>query len=134
MKIAWREYLSVGVAEIDDQHKLLFEHIDTLLTAYEQGAGSEELRRLFDFLDAYVATHFDDEERLMQRLGFPDLERHREQHQGFIGDLATLKGRMEVEGPTESLITSVGMVTVGWLIEHISVMDRAIGAFAKKRP
>ena len=133
MKIAWQEYLSVGVAEIDAQHKLLFENIDALLTAHERGLGSEEVCRLFTFLDAYVATHFADEERLMQRIGFPELLKHREQHQTFIGDLSKLKERLGIEGPTESLITSVGMVTVGWLIEHISVMDRAIGRFAKER-
>ena|SRR6185369_11439796 len=134
MKIAWQEYLSVGVAEIDAQHRLLFEKINALLTAHERGVGSEEVGRLFTFLDTYVATHFADEERLMERVGFPDRQKHRAQHQAFSGELAKLKERLALEGPTESLITSAGMVMVGWLIEHISVMDRAIGKFAKDRP
>ena len=133
MKIEWQEYLSVGVAKIDLQHKLLFENINALLKAHEEGRGSDEVSRLFFFLDTYVATHFADEERLMQRLGFPDFQKHREQHQAFSGEVAALKERLLSEGPTESLVTSMGLVTTGWLIEHISVMDRAIGRFVKER-
>ena len=133
MKIEWQEYLSVGVAKIDLQHKLLFENINALLKAHEEGRGNDEVSRLFFFLDTYVATHFADEERLMQRLGFPDFQKHREQHQAFSGEVAALKERLLSEGPTESLVTSMGLVTTGWLIEHISVMDRAIGRFVKER-
>jgi hemerythrin len=133
MAIEWQEYLSVGVPEIDLQHQQLFAKVNALLKAHERGASDEEVTRLFLFLDTYVVTHFRDEERLMQQLGFPHLPAHREQHQAFVGRIAKLKERLAGEGPTESLVTSAGMVLVGWLIEHISGMDRAIGQFVKER-
>lgn len=133
MKVEWGEYLSVGVAEIDSQHRLLFDKFNAFLAAREKGLSAEEVNRLFSFLGTYVITHFSDEERLMQRLGFPDLQRHREAHQEFARRVAALKERLEKEGPTQSLVTTSSLFINGWLIEHIARMDRAIGRFMNEK-
>ncbi|HEY6871636.1 MAG TPA: hemerythrin family protein [Geobacteraceae bacterium] len=133
MKIEWGDYLSVGMAEIDDQHKLLFDKFNALLAACDAGSGAAEVNRLFSFLSTYVVTHFSDEERLMRRIGFPDLPKHREMHQAFIRQVGALKARLNSEGPTRELVLSVSLTINGWLIEHISRMDRAIGRFAKEK-
>lgn len=133
MKIAWGEHLSVGVAEIDNQHKALFEKFNAFLASCENGNSADEVRRLFWFLGAYVVTHFSDEERLMQRLGFSEVQRHREAHQDFARQVTTLKERLATEGPTQSLISAAFLTINGWLIEHISRMDRAIGRFALEK-
>lgn len=133
MKIEWHEYLSVGVAEIDQQHRLLFDKFNTFFAACEEGRGEEEVARLFWFLNAYIATHFADEERLQQEIGFPGYQKHREQHLALTREVAALKERLASEGPSRSLVSSVGLLMTGWLIEHISVMDRAIGRFVKER-
>jgi len=133
MKIEWNDYLSVGVAEIDNQHKLLFDKFNAFLAACEAERGCEEVSRLLWFLDAYVATHFTDEEALQKRIGFPDYPKHREQHQEFARKLAELKERLQAEGPSRSLISTATLTMTGWLIEHINRMDRAIGLFMKER-
>ena len=129
MKVEWQEYLSVGVEEIDLQHKLLFDKYNAFFTAYYEGRGAEEVIRLFSFLGDYVATHFSDEERLQQRIGFPDYQKHREQHLQLTRKVAELKERLGKEGPGPGIISSAGLLMTGWLIEHISIMDRAIGRF-----
>jgi len=133
MKVEWQEYLSVGVVEIDHQHKFLFDKFNALLAACEKGCGAEEVNRLFAFLGAYVIIHFSDEERLMQRLGFPDFQKHRELHQAFTLQVAELNERLINEGPTQSLISTICLTINGWLIQHISVLDRALGRFAKDK-
>jgi hemerythrin len=133
MKVEWAEYLSVGVAEIDDQHKLLFDKFNALLAACDTGSSADEVNRLFSFLGTYVVTHFSDEERLMQRLGFPDYPKHREMHQDFIRQVDALRERLESEGPIQRLVTSLTLAINGWLIEHISRMDRAVGRFVKEK-
>ena len=132
MKIEWPEYLSVGVAEIDHQHRQLFAKFNEFLAACEAGEGTEEVGRLFWFLGAYAATHFADEERLQKRIGFPDYPKHREQHLAFARQAAGLKERLANERPTRELISTVTLTMTGWLIEHISGMDRAIGRFMKE--
>jgi hemerythrin len=51
----------------------------------------------------------------------------------FTRQIAALKERLKNEGTTPSLISTVSLTMTGWLIEHISGMDRAIGRFAKER-
>jgi hemerythrin len=132
MKVEWQEYLSVGVEEIDKQHRLLFDKFNALLAACGAGSSAVEVNRLFAFLGAYVVTHFSDEERLMQRIGFPEYPKHRTLHRAFTIQVATLKERLMSEGPTPSLVATLCLTINGWLIEHISGMDRAVGRFVKE--
>ena len=129
MKIEWQNSLSVGVAEIDNQHKLLFGKFNALLSAWVDGKGANEVTQLFKFLDAYMITHLADEERLMLRIGFLEVHHHREIHLAFTRQVATFRDRLRLEGPTPNLVTSVNMTMTKWLIKHISGMDRAIGRF-----
>jgi len=133
MQVGWGEYLAVGVVEIDDQHKELFANFNALLAAYDNGSGADEVNRLFCFLGSYVVTHFSDEERLMVKIGYPDFRKHRQMHQDFIRQIDGLKERLKSEGATPRLLTSLTLTINGWLIEHISRMDRALGKFMKER-
>ena len=133
MKIEWQDSLSVGVPEIDHQHKLLFGKFNALLAAWVEGKGAHEVAQLFKFLDAYMVGHFTDEEQLMQTIGFPDASQHRLAHIAFTRQVLAFKDLLRREGPTEELVTSVSMSMTKWLIKHISSMDRAIGRFVKER-
>jgi hemerythrin len=128
-RVEWQPYLSVGVAEIDRQHRVLFEHYNAFFAAYREGLAAEELVRLFGFLEAYVVTHFADEEKLQQQVGFPGYAKHREHHQALTQQVLELKERLLSDGATSALVGEVSLLMTGWLIEHISVMDRAVGRF-----
>lgn len=132
MRIEWQDYLSVGVEEIDLQHKLLIDKYNDFFEAFSEGRAGDEVIRLLGFLEEYVVTHFADEERLQIQVGFPDYEKHRMQHEELSRKVAELKERLGSEAPDPSLISSTGLLLTGWLIEHISVMDRAIGRFMKE--
>lgn len=128
MRIEWQEYLSTGILEIDIQHKLLFEKYNAFLEGCEEERGSEEVMKLFWFLEAYAVTHFNDEERVMQSLGHPDTLQHKEQHKAFIQKVAEVRDRLKTEGPTPHLVLTVTRFVSSWLVNHISTMDRAIAA------
>ncbi|GFO59540.1 hemerythrin [Geomonas silvestris] len=125
--IEWQDCLSVGVLEIDIQHKLLFERFNSFLQACESEADQDKVHRLFWFLEAYAVTHFTEEEKLMQASGFPDLPMHRKQHAEFAAEIARIKERLRCEGPSPTLVSSLTTFISDWLTRHISQMDRAIG-------
>jgi hemerythrin len=127
--VEWQEDLSIGVLEIDIQHKLLFEKFNCFLEACQSQADSDTAHRLFWFLEAYAITHFNDEEKLMVRLAYPDYLQHRKQHLEFAAEVAKIKDRLKLEGPSEHLVTGMTAFISNWLVQHISVMDRAIGTF-----
>ena len=127
--IEWQDNLSIGVLEIDIQHKLLFDKFNAFLAACQAETESDGVYRLFWFLEAYAVTHFTEEEKLMQRIGYPNYLNHRELHLHFAAEVGKLKERLRTEGPTESLVATIRMFVSGWLIEHISRVDGAVGRF-----
>jgi hemerythrin len=127
--VEWQESLSIGVLEVDIQHKLLFEKFNAFLAACESDMSADGIYRLFWFLEAYAITHFGEEEKLMQRIAYPDFARHREKHQSFAAEVARLKEQLKNEGPTPGLVASMTMFITNWLVDHISNMDRAMGRF-----
>jgi hemerythrin len=129
--VEWQESLSIGVLEVDIQHKLLFDKFNAFLLACENQTESESdgIFRLFWFLEAYAITHFNEEEKLMQRVAYPDYLKHREKHLAFAADVTKLKEQLRTEGATLPLINTMTMFITNWLVEHISTMDRAIGRF-----
>lgn len=134
MGIEWRDYLAVGVDEIDNQHKELFTRFNSLLNACDEGKGDEEVKKLLGFLDDYVATHFRAEEKIQQEYGYPDYLHHKDQHRWFTDELAKLKGQFASQGPALGVVLSTNRFLVNWLIEHISKMDKVLGQYIKAHP
>ena len=129
MAILWKENLSVGVNEIDNQHKELFNRINNLLDACTRGKGSEEVKRTSDFLSEYVISHFGTEEKLMNKYNYPDYASHKEKHEKFKKEFAELK--MKIEKEDTGLLTTIGTnhLLIDWWLNHIGKVDKALGAF-----
>lgn len=134
MAIEWQDNLSIGVLEIDIQHKLLFDKFNSFLNAYNSDGDTDGTLRMFWFLEAYAITHFKEEEKLMQQVSFPAFPAHRQKHQAFIDQINQLKERLKAEGLSQALVTTMTNFITAWLIQHIFTEDRAIGDFINKRP
>lgn len=128
MRLEWDNNLAIGVNEIDEQHKELFRRFDKLLEACNNGVGKEEIGNLLFFLDDYVQTHFRDEERLQVAHAFPDYPTHRVAHRGFVERLGQLKQDLHGDGASLSVIITTNTMLMDWLVNHIAVMDKKIGA------
>src|SRR5512138_2619963 len=96
-KLEWTQALSVGVEEIDAQHRELFRRAARLLEGI-QGGEPEELGQLIDFLYRYAVEHFGAEEEHMRRTRFPGYLRHKAEHDRFAADLLGLAREHERKG------------------------------------
>jgi len=129
LKIEWNDELSVGVENVDEQHKELFNRFNRLLEACSNGCGKKEIGSLLLFLDEYVQVHFRDEEKLQIAHSFPEYPAHREEHKLFMQKLDEFKKEMLSAGATLSLTIATNTLLIDWLVNHISVMDKKIGEF-----
>jgi hemerythrin len=134
MTIEWNPDLSVGVEFIDHQHQELFDRINRLLKSILQGQGREEVNEVIKFLENYVVMHFGEEEKYMLNYAYPDYASHLSQHVRFMKNLAALKGKVGTQGVSSSLLLELNRQVVEWLINHISIVDKALGTFLKDRP
>jgi hemerythrin len=132
MGIEWRESLSIGVEEIDSQHKQLLSHFDRLLKACETGKGVDELQRLLGFLDGYMIKHFSDEERIQRLHRYPGYSVHKLEHGSFIAQLQVLKEEIGREGVALHHVIETNNLLLKWLIHHISTVDVKLGRYLKE--
>jgi hemerythrin len=133
MAIQWTEDLSVGVTQIDKQHKELFNRVNNLLEACSKGRGRDIVQETIEFLGDYTITHFSTEERHMATHGYPEFKDHKAQHENFIEHFISLKKRVQEEGPGGHIVIETNRTIVTWLNSHIRNVDKKLGEFLKDK-
>lgn len=132
MAIQWRESYAIGIKEIDDQHKQLFDAIDKLFTACTQGKGKEEVGNTLNFLEDYTKVHFTDEQQLHIKHNYPERINHRNVHDNFLKTFTSLKKQFDEEGASVLFISTVNKTVLDWLIKHIGSMDKAFASYVRE--
>lgn len=84
IELQWEDAYASGHPLIDAQHRRLFELANSLLAALTQDLPREETRLRWTRLKAHTAQHFNDEERILARAGFPLLAHHAVEHQELL--------------------------------------------------
>jgi hemerythrin len=130
-KVHWLQSMSIGVEEIDRQHKKLLELVNqTWETAQQAGAAAQTettLRRLCD----YVVEHFASEEALMDPETYGTYDRHIQEH---IDCSMRALDFLEAfnEGKTVRIEEFLDFA-VGWVKHHIQETDKTLGEFLAQR-
>ena len=130
--LVWKPSLELGVAEIDAQHKALFEVAGRFSAAVEARESVAVLEELFAFLAEYALDHFAAEERLMREVGYPELARHMQEHTLFKRQLASLVPQWSSEGASPAVLMALRGFLELWLNEHVSTTDQRIGDFVRE--
>jgi hemerythrin len=137
--IEWSDALSVGVKEIDDQHKRLIEMLNELNNAIHGGWGKEARKNVLDKLIEYTREHFATEENIMSISGYPDIEAHKKQHENLIVMVKNYVKKYE-QDPNASnydllfYAASYDLLFFlrRWLTAHIIKSDKALGDYLVK--
>ena len=76
MLIKWTPEMSVGSSIIDAQHKVLLNQIRSLYNALLDNKTESIVKSSLSFLDTYIKSHLNYEEKYMEEHGYPGLEEH----------------------------------------------------------
>ena len=122
----WDEEFSVGVARIDRQHRELFRIGGELVVAMKnisQGLDEyDHVRELLAELSDYTVYHFEAEEELMEKHGFPELDSHQKIHNLFIGRLEDID-LAEMDRDQEKFLNELLNFVADWVENHILQED-----------
>lgn len=129
----WSDDLTVGIEEIDSQHRSLFLQLETLLDACVAGREREEVVSMLDFLDRYVAIHFATEEGLQREHGYPGYDSHRAEHAVFLYRLQCFREELAAAAPSRDFVLRVNQTLIDWLKSHILGVDKDAGKFLLKK-
>lgn len=131
-RIQWSDELSVGVKEVDDQHKELINIANTLLGAVESGGGRKVTDKVIKRLRDYTVFHFNSEEDLMRASQYPRLAEHASTHSRLKNEVKDFQ-RDVYEGKSPSPATVMAFLKT-WLLDHILNHDREFARFLRERP
>ncbi len=124
--VMWQDKFATGIKEIDNDHKSLFDLIGQFYDAYASGKGAEKLDPVFDELMAYSEYHFKREEELLEKIGFPGLDEHKESHKFIKKKVIELYRRYKAGERTETgseLCLEIMAFLNNWLHFHIIEED-----------
>ena len=120
--IEWDESYSVGVEELDEQHKQLFRLLNALFEAEETSARSQTVSGLLEQMKAYAAMHFETEERYMSERGYAGLAGHVRAHEQFRKKAEELcSDRLDGQ---EGIFVEMLEFLYEWLVGHILSADK----------
>ncbi len=125
--IVWSKVLSVGVEEIDEDHRKLVGIFNILNHAVQDGESPEYLAATLEELINCTVWHFSHEERLMLKYRYPQLAEHQAEHRDLIQSAKEL--RQELMRADRAVADEQILFLERWLTEHILTTDLRLGAF-----
>lgn len=125
----------IGIPEIDDEHRRLFELInDGMYLAGNTYIGDRyaEIKDLLDQLDDYAEQHFAHEEAYMEEIRDPELILQRRQHMNFCDKVRGWSFTDINDGEQQQkLLGELMDYLARWLYHHIIASDALIGKLPK---
>lgn len=122
MEFTWNESYSVGNEIIDNDHRGLFDTLNSLESA-AKWPNPEDIAVILETLIDYTRTHFQREERLMRGVGYPEFDEHQAKHDAFTRKVLAIRKIYHEDPDSVDLVKLVEFLR-GWLLRHILGSDR----------
>jgi hemerythrin len=130
--IQWSGAMSVGLKELDEDHKQLIKVINQLAENVER-ARPDVVRQCLMTLRRYAEFHFAREESVMTACDFPGIDVQRNEHGEFIARIREATAQFD-EDPEQASKGVGGELLVflkEWLSHHILIEDMAYRPFVE---
>ncbi|MGN7612083.1 bacteriohemerythrin [Magnetococcales bacterium HHB-1] len=127
----------VGVMRFNQAHQKILDQIIQLHGIVDQlnrrKPTEEDWKKIdqtLNFLLRYASDHFNDEEREMERLNYPEYPQHKQQHDIFIGKIKEIK--TQLDSRKILFIVDMKFFLLEWLFSHINRFDMRYKSFFKE--
>ncbi|MBR9973028.1 bacteriohemerythrin [Magnetospirillum sulfuroxidans] len=118
----WNDALIVGNVLIDTQHRAFFDEVNAVVDALARGAPHSVVQRFHRNFVIALVRHFRDEELLLARVNYPDLEHHQAEHRALMASVTALAESLGLAESFSELMVVVRN-TITTLIEHMALED-----------
>ena len=128
--IEWTDDLSVGMDDIDKQHRQFIRLMDKTQTAIDRGASRKEVGAIVSELVDYGRCHFETEEQYFEKFKYPYAKEHIREHEKLLRNIVAYSDRFE-DGQeiAQELLTFLE----NWLVEHLKKHDMKYSRYFKKK-
>ncbi|MDY0189219.1 MAG: bacteriohemerythrin [Desulfuromonas sp.] len=130
--IEWTDNISVGIQEIDEQHKQLVRLINHLYDAMVLGEDKLNVaKEVLSELEKYTVIHFAVEECLFRIFEYPDYAPHCELHKDLCNQVSEIN--LKVQSGERLITPELLFFLRKWITNHIMVEDKKYGPFLLKK-
>lgn len=124
--LVWSDILSVGVDEIDEDHRKLIHIFNILNHAVAEKESPEYLAATLEELINCTVWHFSHEERLMLKHRYDETAEHKAEHRDLIESAKELQ--QEILGANKAVAEEHMVFLERWLTGHILTTDARLAA------
>ena len=130
-QIAWSDGFSIGIAEVDKQHRTMLALLDAvrgLVVAQRQHDQQDRLGAVLDQLNEYASYHFLAEETLLRQhlASHPATAAHIQAHRAYWTTITGYQRKLRYGDP--DLCQELYCFLRQWWIGHILSADQEMGA------
>ena len=126
-ELRWRDEFSVGIEEVDHEHKGLIELIARLQRELKSGAGRHEVIVYLGEIYAQISAHFALEEKMMRQTNYPAYADHKEDHETLLDDLRDIMDEVEDDGILDDVRLTDDLDR--WFSDHFRTHDAKLHRF-----
>ena len=130
-KIEWDDGMSVGIPEIDADHKRFISMLNGCNQAIASRMELSEIKSRLQLLIDDADQHFVREEKLFKEWQYPDTESHASRHKDALKALQEIRGKF-MNYDFESEWIEMGFAVKDILITHILMEDMKYADFYRK--
>jgi hemerythrin len=116
----WKDEYSVGILEIDNQHKLLLRSFSVIEESIKLDQGWSNTHYAIDELIRLAQMHFSFEEAMMRMFSYPGTDAHQREHQHFFAKLDNIERRSLEKNVEVEMVRFLK----GWVTTHILGSDQ----------
>lgn len=130
--IVWNPSLAVGIENIDEEHKAIFDMFGKLYDQMKAGNGHDYYEEMIDFLNDYVTSHLEKEEAFQREINYPDYLYHKKVHDNFKLEVEKMLKAHKESGISNQELIKLNLFVKDWLIKHIHDVDMRLATYYKK--
>ena len=118
----WEDKFSVGISEIDDEHRGLIGILNKAVIANGHDDNTVETLELLGDIIEYSRKHFSTEEAYMLKFKFPEYQLHKNEHLEFTNN--SIRNYHNFISGDYQVTNEILEYLKQWLVNHIQVTDK----------
>ena len=127
LKLVWKHEYECGNQTIDEEHRQLFFHSSQLLHAIYDNKAKKQISPLIHQLLTHIQMHFDNEEKIMASIGYPQTDEHAVIHRQLVHKAVHFSDLFE--GNKLDFAEIFSFLANDVIIEHMHKEDRKFFSF-----
>jgi hemerythrin len=131
--VSWQSEYSVGVTEIDNQHKEVLNLINYIFSncTGDRKAELQCFNRIAKVAPGDFRNHFSTEETIMRETGYPKYAEHKAEHDTILENIEALIGRV-AKHPEDLELLVLAEFLRDWVLAHIPNFDNPAAEYFRR--